>query len=120
MKVTFRTNKLQELCEQSKLAQKELGQDCAKKMKRRLDEILDAESVYELKAGRPHPLKGDRAGQFAVDLHGKNRLVFEPDQNPVPRKADGSIDWSKVTQIRESQSNVGAIAAWIRQGRNYC
>jgi proteic killer suppression protein len=34
--------------------------------------------------------------QFAVDISANERLVFEVDHDPVPRKADGGIDLSKV------------------------
>ncbi|MEH2065392.1 MAG: killer suppression protein HigA [Nostoc sp.] len=62
--------------------------------------ILGAAScVTELFAGRPHPLKGDRAGEFAVDLEGGKRLVFKPDNDPIPLTEDGSIDWSNVTAV---------------------
>ena len=50
-------------------------------------------------AGKPHRLIGDRLGQYAVCLAGGMRLVFEPDNDPVPLKEDGSIDWSQVTKI---------------------
>ena len=55
--------------------------------------------MQELVAGRPHPLKGDRAGQVALDLQGAKRLVFKPADDPIPYKDDGSIDWSKVTHV---------------------
>ncbi len=58
-----------------------------------------ASCVAELVAGRPHPLKGDRAGEFALDLEGAKRLVFQPDNDPIPLLEDGSIDWSKVTAV---------------------
>jgi len=28
------------------------------------------------------------------------RLIFEPDHNPVPQKPDGGLDWTQVTRIR--------------------
>ena len=34
--------------------------------------------------GRFHPLTGDRAGQFALDLDHPNRLILEPNHNPIP------------------------------------
>ncbi len=49
--------------------------------------------------GRMHPLSGDRKGQFAVDLTGPYRLVFEPDYDPVPLKADGGVDLEEVRAI---------------------
>lgn len=32
-------------------------------------------------------------------LAGGKRLVFEPDQDPVPKKEDGGLDWARVTAI---------------------
>ena len=46
-----------------------------------------------------HPLSADRSGQFALNLGGQFRLIFEPDEEPIPRKPDGGIDESKVTNI---------------------
>ncbi|MBE9006248.1 killer suppression protein HigA [Fortiea sp. LEGE XX443] len=99
MEITFADSRLQELCGQQNLAEKKLGKNCAKKLRNRLGMLTAAGSVAELVAGRPHPLKGDRAGEFAVDLEGAKRLVFKPDNDPIPFKEDGSIDWSQVTAV---------------------
>jgi toxin HigB-1 len=99
MEITFGDRKLQKLCEQPAIAQKKLGASGARKLRSRLADLLAAETVQDLIAGRPHPLKGDRAGQFAVDLDGGNRLVFESAHDPIPYKDDGSIDWSNVSQV---------------------
>ena len=56
--------------------------------------------VSELAAGRPHPLKGNRLGEFALDLDGGRRLVFVPTEIPPPARDDGSIDWHRVTRVR--------------------
>ncbi|MEM8640055.1 MAG: killer suppression protein HigA [Cyanobacteria bacterium P01_G01_bin.54] len=99
MEITFSNRKLQRLCEQQALAQKQLGQACARKLKARLADLMAAQTVQDLVVGRPHPLKGDRTGQFAVDLAGGKRLVFQPANQPIPRKEDGSLQWSEVTQV---------------------
>ena len=99
MEITFGDSKLQKLCEQQLIAQKKLGQVCARKLRSRLADLEAAGSVRELVSGRPHPLKEDRAGEFAVDLEGGKRLVFKPANDPIPYKEDGSIDWSKVTRV---------------------
>jgi proteic killer suppression protein len=49
---------------------------------------------------RCHELKGDRKGTLAVDLEHPYRLVFEPANEPVPRKSDGGLDWTNITAIR--------------------
>ncbi|NJR31836.1 MAG: killer suppression protein HigA [Chamaesiphon sp. CSU_1_12] len=100
MEITFGDSKLQELCEQEKIAQKKLGQPCARKLKARLANLMAAEVVTDIVAGRPHPLKGDRLGQFALDLEGGRRLVFESANEPIPVNEDGGIDWSQVTEIK--------------------
>jgi toxin HigB-1 len=100
MEIIFADDKLQDLCEQEKIAQKKLGQPCARKLRVRLVNLLAAEVVTDLVAGRPHPLKGDRLGQFALDLEGGRRLVFEPAHEPIPMNEDGGIDWSQVTEVK--------------------
>lgn len=99
MEITFIDDKLRQLCEQSQLAQKKLGAPCAKKLRARLADLMAASSVKELTTGRPHPLKRDWVGHYAVDLAGGKRLVFKPDNEPIPRTNDGSIDWMSVTQV---------------------
>lgn len=99
MKITFGDCKLQKLCEEEKLAQRKLGANCAKKLKARIADLAGVNCVRELVAGRPHPLTGDRAGEFAVCLEGGTRLVFKPYDDPIPLTKDGSIDWSKVTAV---------------------
>jgi len=37
---------------------------------------------------------------FSVDLKQPYRLIFEPTHDPLPRKDDGSLEWSKVTSIK--------------------
>jgi toxin HigB-1 len=99
MEITFGDSKLQNLCSQEKLAQRKLGANCAKKLITRLGDLAAVSCVTELVAGNPHPLKGDRAGEFAVNLEGGKRLVFKPSDDPIPLMEDGSIDWSKVTAV---------------------
>lgn len=99
MEIHFKDKTLRELCEKRAAAVKKLGDVVARKLRTRLDDLEAAPTVAALAAGRPHPLKGDRAGQFAVDLAGGYRLVFAPDHDPTPTHPDGSTDWARVTII---------------------
>lgn len=99
MEINFKNKKLRDICEKQILAKKLLGEIGTKKLFSRLADLAAASCVTDLIAGNPHPLKGDRLGQFALDLVGGWRLVFESANDPVPRKADASIDWSQVTII---------------------
>lgn len=99
MEINFKDKNLKDLCEQQSLAQRKLGRTMAQKLRARLADLMAVPSVKELVAGRPHPLTGDRAGQFALDLVHPKRLVFEPDHEPVPQTEDDGIDWGRVTRV---------------------
>jgi len=99
MHVTYRDAAIEKLCLQERVAQRELGRPCARKLKGRLADLFAADNPTELITGHPHPLKGDRRGQFAVNLQGGVRLCFEPAQMPPPSLPDGGIDWARVTEI---------------------
>ena len=100
MDIEFSSPDLQNLCEQQRIMTKQLGEPCSRKLRTRLADLKAVTNVGELSAGRPHPLKGDRAGQFALDLFGAKRLVFESANNPVPVRDDGAIAWHQVTKVR--------------------
>lgn len=99
MKIQYGDKKLRDICERQAVAEKRLGAACAGKLRVRLTAIEAATRVTDLVAGNPHPLKGDRAGQFALDLAGGRRLVFSPANDPCPMHEDGSINWSQVTIV---------------------
>jgi len=99
LEVRYKDKKIRELCEKQAVAEKKLGADSARKLKVRLVALEAAARVTDLVAGNPHPLKGDRLGQFALDLAGGWRLVFSPDHDPCPTRPDGSIEWSQVTIV---------------------
>ena len=99
MEIHFKDKKLRELFEKQAVATKKLGDIGARKLRARLADLTAVTCVTELVAGNPHPLKGDRLGQFALDLAGGWRLVFASANEPVPRREDASIDWSAVTIV---------------------
>lgn len=99
MELSFADAKLRELCESESTAKRKLGFDCARKLKARLADLSAAQSPLDLVAGHPHPLTRERKDQFAVDLAGGVRLVFAPAIAPLPRKADGGMDWPRVAKV---------------------
>ena len=99
MEVRYKDKKLREICEKKAAAEKKLGAASARKLKVTLLALEAATRVTDLVAGNPHPLKGDRLGQFALDLAGGWRLVFAPAHDPCPTRPDGSIEWSEITII---------------------
>jgi len=99
LEVRYKDKKIRELCEKQAVAEKKLGAASTRKLKVRLVALEAATRVSDLVAGNPHPLKGDRFGQFALDLAGGWRLVFAPAHDPCPTRPDGGIEWSQVTIV---------------------
>lgn len=101
MRISYEKEKLRALCNDDRLAKKKLGGPCAKKLRARLDDLDAASSLDDFRwlPGGCHELKGNRAGRLALDLAGGWRLVFRPEDDPVPTKSDGGLDWKGVTCI---------------------
>lgn len=79
MIVNFRTRKLEKCFLQSKQAHREFGDQVGRKYIHRIDIVKSINSLDELKrlpGLRCHPLNGDRAGQYAMNLTGFYRLIF--------------------------------------------
>lgn len=100
MEVDFASPDLKKVCENPKDATKQLGAASAKKLRARLADLMSVARLGELPAGKPHPLKGSRFGQFAVSLAGGHRLVFKANDEPTPMTEDGVTDWPNVASIR--------------------
>lgn len=101
MKIDFPKEKLQKQLESDRDMTRKYGPDVARKIKARLLQLRAADCLADL-TGSPggwHELSGDRKGQIAAKLHGAFRLIFEPVE-PVPRKADGGIDRSRVEAVQ--------------------
>lgn len=102
MDVMFVSKKLREECNDQRLLQRHHGKKRAKRILRRLSDLRAAEVLEDMRniPGRCHELRHDRAGQLSLDLDHPYRLIFEPGNEPVPKKLDGGIDWMKVTAIK--------------------
>jgi proteic killer suppression protein len=99
LEIHYKDKKVRELCETRVVAEKKLGSASARKLRSRLSDLESVYRVTELAAGNPHPLKGVRSGQFALDLSGGCRLVFTAANDPHPVLPDGGTDWFHVTII---------------------
>ena len=102
MNILFKNNRLLKTFNDEKRLVRKHGNKRADIIRRRLSELRAAytlEVIGLLPGPRCHELKGDHSGQLSVDLDHPYRLIFEPADDPVPRKQDGGLDWSKVTSI---------------------
>ena len=102
MDIVFSNRKFEKECNNQRLLEKNYGADRAKRIRRRLDNLRDANVLEDMRnlSGRCHELLQDRAGQLSLDLDHPYRLIFEPADEPIPTKPDGGIDWNKVTAVR--------------------
>jgi len=103
MVILFKNTKLEkELSEEKHLIRKH-GSKRAEIIKRRLA-TMEAADVLDhvrfLPQLRCHELTGNLKGKLSIDLDGPYRLIIEPANDPTPRKQDGGLDWSGVTEIR--------------------
>jgi len=102
MVILFKTGRLEKECNSEGLMVRRLGPHRAGLLKRRLTELdaaVTLDDMRRLPQARCHELKGDLRGCLSVDLDHPYRLIIEPANNPVPRKADGGLDWSRITEI---------------------
>lgn len=102
MDILFASKKLERLCHDEKIATRTLGAPSARKLRARLDDLIAAANLDYMRKlpGRFHGLSKERAGQFALDLQGGCRLVFEPANSPLPKRPDGTLELTKVTAIK--------------------
>lgn len=69
----------------------------------RLSNIRDAATLEELSKvpqTRVHELKADRNEQISVDAKHPYRLILICNHDETPRKADGGLDWARITKVQ--------------------
>lgn len=101
IETSWSNRRLEKTCSDERRGTKRWGGDNWPRLKRRLASLMAAPTLQDMEGvpGNCHQLRADRAGEFAVDLWGSYRLVFEPDHEPLPRLPDGGIDRTRVTKI---------------------
>src|SRR3954452_19944042 len=99
--ISWRNRKLEKTIASARTAQATYGADGFKLLRRRLAALAAAPTLGDLEGtpGNLHPLTGARSGQFALNLAGGARLVFEPDHDPLPVLADGGVDRAGITKV---------------------
>jgi plasmid maintenance system killer protein len=103
LEIVFADNKLMKECNDWPLLLRRHGTRRAKLIRLRLDELRAADTLYDIRylpGPRCHELCGNLQGRLSLDLDHPYRLIFEPANDPVPRKIDGGLDWSRLTAVR--------------------
>lgn len=101
MDITFGDNKLNKYANSDREGQKKLGDKRFKLYKKRLDQIKAAKTLEDLRhaPGRFHELKENKKGQWACDLDHPYRLIFTPQENPIPTDDDGKYIWVEISGV---------------------
>jgi len=100
VKISYRNKRLRKLIEQYTEAKGRFGDQNARKIIQRMNELQAAPTLDDMPpAARPHPLTGDRKGQYAVDLKHPSRLLFEPvdPEDPHDRRTIKAICIIEIT-----------------------
>ena len=86
MEIKYKNRNLKKICTNADIARRNYGEQMAKKIHQRIDNIIAADSVEMLvlcRLGRCHPLHGDRKGQYSMDLIHPYRLIFTRVDNEI-------------------------------------
>jgi plasmid maintenance system killer protein len=94
--------KLERDCSGDRAGARRFGAERWAILKRRLESLAAAPTLEDMRGvpGNCHPLTGNRAGQFAINVTASYRLVFRPAHDALPLLSDGGIDRRLVTRIR--------------------
>lgn len=101
IEISWSDRRLAKACSGDRDGTRRWGAENWLRLKRRLASLAAAPTLLDMDGvpGNCHALRANRSGEFAVDLWGAYRLVFEPDHDPLPELADGSVDRAQVTKI---------------------
>lgn len=102
MNIAFKTTKLKKVFNTEKGLVKAYGADKAKALKNRIYILKTANNLMQVPVTPPylrHQLKGDYKDFFALNVKHPYRLVFKPNNNPLPLLDDGGLDLTRITDI---------------------
>lgn len=101
MNIIFKTKKLEKCAINNSFGVKTLGFLRHKVFKKRLEQLVLSNSLEQVKSlpGKFHELPHDRKGQWSCHLDEPYRLIFKPQENPIPINKDGVYLWSEIKGV---------------------
>ena len=105
MEIIFDDKRLAKLANDDRKMLKELGAVRAKLFRRRLTQLRAARTLEDVRnlSGNYHELTENRKGQWACDLDQPYRLIFTPQERPIPTNNDGRYCWLEIIGIEISE-----------------
>jgi len=101
MDINFVDKKLEKYANDDRLMFRKLGTLRATKFKQRLNDLSNATTLEDVRdlPGKYHELRENRKGEWACSLDNPYRLIFMPQEDPIPEDEDGNYIWDKITAI---------------------
>jgi proteic killer suppression protein len=101
MNITFADRKIRKCANDDRLALREFGKIRFEIFKKRMNALYMAENLEELRhlPGNWHELRNERKGQWACDLDQPYRLIFEPQEKPIPTNQSGKYIWIEIKAV---------------------
>ena len=102
MQIEYKSNKLKKTLSTPREIMTNYG-TMAKQVNKRIEELKAAVTLHDISLipqANCHHLKGPLKGCLAVDISANYRIVFEPNNNPLPIHEEGGLDWKLVTDIK--------------------
>lgn len=101
MEIKFTDKKLAKVVNNDAKMLKEYGSVRFKLLRRRLTQLEVAKTLEDVRLlpGNYHELTTTRKGQWACDLDQPYRLVFTPQERPIPVNENGQYIWIEITSI---------------------
>lgn len=101
MDITFQDKKLKKYAEDYKKCVKKFGLTRADLFMQRIGDLYDAETLEDVRnlPWHYHELVKNRKGQWACDLDGPYRLIFTPQERPIPTDANGKYIWIEIQGV---------------------
>lgn len=101
MDITFQKKDLKDYANSDRKGIRKLGSKRHHIFKKRLDQLKAAKTLEDVRQlpGHFHELIGDRKGQWACNLDQPYRLLFTPQEEPIPVDQDGKYIWIEIKGV---------------------
>jgi proteic killer suppression protein len=103
VEISSRNSRLAKVLNSERELLRTYGPDNGRRIARRLQNIADAATLEELSKlpqTRVHELAGNRNEQISVDAKHPYRLILVCNHEETPRKADGGLNWARITKVQ--------------------
>lgn len=101
MNITFSDRKLKKIANDSRKLQREYGKTIGININQRLQDLMNCITLEDARylPGNFHELGENRKGQWACRVDKKTRLIFVPQENPIPVNEHGQYLWKEITGV---------------------